>query len=296
MPPDGSGPEATVDSPLAVPLDDRQVLAAIPVMAAELRDERALRAAARGEVERSRRSLEERQERRDAVADGRLDALAWSRGRAPRLPLPEGYRYSPACSRKATAAHPLLAVVVVLTSGLDSRDYAPERTSRLAGEEAARLMLADAFLAPATRDAMRRAERSLRAQGLRIGHGSYLGSGFLTLDSDDGRVCGTIQDHNASCTEMPAGPYVELMVEPDEPGAPGPEGSAPALERALDASGLGEEQYRAVFLGLVRARGLAGRAEQLGPVERHDVDLYLRLRSRLEPELGDLIRMRTAAP
>ena len=305
----GAGARAD-DDELSAPLTEKEVLAATPVIAAELRDARAAAGFERELKERASKGPEDRQAAVDAVREGRVDPLAWSKQRYPGLPLTDGYRYSAACSRKATAAHPLFAVVVVLTSGVDSLDYSPERMARLKPEEMDRLMLTDTFLSEATKKRLKATEKYFQSRGFNVSHQHE----FPTFDAVDGRLSGAIRDHNEFCREMPTGPYVEMSVEPESPAEPAGAGGPPnALDEALRASRLTEEQYRAIVYRLARARHFAEHPESLalaaggapeGPErqaererERADlrnVEIYSRLKGRLEPQLGELIRFQAS--
>ncbi len=277
------------EDPPSAPLAEEEVLAAAPVLSAELRDLRAAAGLVRRFEQAASRELEDRKEAADAVQAGRVDPLAWSRERYPRLPLPEGWRYSAPCSREATASHGLFAVVVILTSGVDSPDYAPERMSRLGQEEVLRMKLEDAFLTDATRKRLRAAAGFFGSRGLLVGWEL----GYPTFESRDGRLSGAVHDHNELCREMPTGPYVELSVGP-EPAPQAPEAPA-ALDAALRAARLTEEQYRGIVYRLTRARHFAEHPESLataggGRADRRNAELYSRLRGKLEPQLGELIR------
>jgi hypothetical protein len=298
------------DDDLSAPLTEKEILAAAPVVAAELRDARAAAGFAREWKERASKGLEDRQAVGEAVREGRVDPLAWSKERYPGLPMPEGYRYSAACSRKATAAHPLFAVVVVLTSGVDSVDYSPERMARLKPEEMDRLLLTDTFLSDTTKKRLAATRRFLESRGLKVSQEH----GFPTFEAADGRLGGAVRDHNEFCREMPTGPYVEMSVEPGSPAEPaGAEGPTNALDEALRASRLTEDQYRAIVYRLVRARHFAEDPKSLalaagdapeGPEreaerererpDRRNVEIYTKLKGRLEPQLGELIRFQVS--
>lgn len=152
------------------------------------------------------------------------------------------------------------------------------------------MMLEDTFLTPATKKRLQAVAGFYESRGLLVGWKL----GHLTFETRDGRLGGAAHDHNEFCREMPTGPYVEVVAEAEAQQEPS-EAPTGALDGALRAARLGEEQYRDIVYRLVRARHFAEHPESVeaaggGPADRRNVDLYARLRGKVEPQLGELIR------